>query len=151
RRPPVLSSPKIYARFSATSAPSHTSRVTSRHSSDATVRVQKGSATMNRTLRQLLKVSAATAAVLALSARAELRAHPQNTRHVGEDGDDRGGSDGDDQGHWHGGLQLATGQFVTPTAVKGAVQQFLNPGLADYPNFIAGEAVRSRLSPDGTT
>jgi YVTN family beta-propeller protein len=48
-------------------------------------------------------------------------------------------------------LQLATGQFVTPTAPRGAVQQFLNPGLAAYPNFIAGEAVRSRLSPDGTT
>jgi DNA-binding beta-propeller fold protein YncE len=48
-------------------------------------------------------------------------------------------------------LQLATGQFVTPTALRGAVQQFLNPGLPAYPNFIAGEAVRSQLSPDGTT
>ncbi|HVT06907.1 MAG TPA: beta-propeller fold lactonase family protein [Polyangia bacterium] len=47
--------------------------------------------------------------------------------------------------------QLATGQLVTPTAVRGAVQQFLNPGLPDYPNFIAGEAVRSQLSPDGRT
>jgi YVTN family beta-propeller protein len=47
--------------------------------------------------------------------------------------------------------QLATGQFVTPTAVRGAVQQFLNPGLAAYPNFVAGEAVRSQLSPDGKT
>jgi YVTN family beta-propeller protein len=47
--------------------------------------------------------------------------------------------------------QLATGQFVTPTAAHGAVQQFLNPGLAAYPNFVAGEAVRSQLSPDGTT
>ena len=50
-----------------------------------------------------------------------------------------------------GGMQLATGQFVTPTALAGAVQQFLNPGLAAYPGFAAGEAVRSRLSPDGTT
>ena len=48
-------------------------------------------------------------------------------------------------------MQLATGQFVTPTAPRGAVQQFLNPGLAAYPNFVAGEAVRSQLSPDGTT
>jgi YVTN family beta-propeller protein len=47
--------------------------------------------------------------------------------------------------------QLATGQLITPTAVPGAVQQFLNPGLPDYPNFIAGEAVRSQLSPDGKT
>jgi DNA-binding beta-propeller fold protein YncE len=48
-------------------------------------------------------------------------------------------------------MQLATGQLVTPTAPRGAVQQFLNPGLPAYPNFIAGEAVRSQLSPDGTT
>jgi len=47
--------------------------------------------------------------------------------------------------------RLATGQFVTPTALHGAVQQFLNPGLPAYPNFIAGEAVRSQLSPDGKT
>jgi YVTN family beta-propeller protein len=47
--------------------------------------------------------------------------------------------------------QLATGQLVTPTAMHGAAQQFLNPGLAAYPNFVAGEAVRSQLSPDGTT
>jgi YVTN family beta-propeller protein len=47
--------------------------------------------------------------------------------------------------------QLPTGQYVTPTFVHGAVQQFLNPGLLAYPNFVAGEAVRSQLSPDGTT
>ena len=47
--------------------------------------------------------------------------------------------------------RLATGQYVTPTALRDSVQQFLNPGLAAYPNFIAGEAVRSQLSPDGTT
>jgi YVTN family beta-propeller protein len=48
-------------------------------------------------------------------------------------------------------MQIATGQLVTPTAPRGAVQQFLNPGLASYPNFIAGEAVKSQLSPDGRT
>jgi YVTN family beta-propeller protein len=48
-------------------------------------------------------------------------------------------------------LQLPSGQYVTPTAPAGAVQQFLNPGLPQYPSFIAGEAVRSQLSPDGTT
>ncbi len=48
-------------------------------------------------------------------------------------------------------LQLPTGQYVTPTAPPGAVQQFLNPGLPAYPDFIAGMAVRSQLSPDGTT
>src|SRR5262249_631333 len=48
-------------------------------------------------------------------------------------------------------LQLATGQLVTPTAPRGAVQQALNPRLPAYPDFVAGEAVRSQLSPDGTT
>ena len=48
-------------------------------------------------------------------------------------------------------MQLATGQFITPTAIPGALQQPLNPGLAAYPDFVAGEAVRSQLSPDGTT
>jgi len=46
---------------------------------------------------------------------------------------------------------LATGQYITPAAVRGAKQQLLNPGLPAYPNFIAGEAVRSQLSPDGRT
>ncbi|MBU6260008.1 MAG: beta-propeller fold lactonase family protein [Burkholderiales bacterium] len=46
---------------------------------------------------------------------------------------------------------LATGQTVTPTFAPGAIQQFLNPGLSAYPNFVAGEAVRSQLSPDGRT
>ena len=87
----------------------------------------------NRSLQHLLKLSAVTsAAVLILSARADLRAQNDNQREPK-------------------GPQLATGQYVTPTFVKGAVQQYLNPGLADYPNFVAGEAVRSQLSPDGTT
>jgi YVTN family beta-propeller protein len=49
------------------------------------------------------------------------------------------------------GAQTATGQIITPGAVRGAVQQFLNPGLPGYPNFIAGEAVKSAISPDGST
>jgi YVTN family beta-propeller protein len=48
-------------------------------------------------------------------------------------------------------LQTATGQFITPTAPRGAVQQLLNPGLAAYPSFVAGEAVREQISPDGST
>jgi hypothetical protein len=50
-----------------------------------------------------------------------------------------------------GGVQLPSGQYVTPTAIQGAEQQYLNPQLPDYPEFIAGMAVRSQLSPDGTT
>jgi YVTN family beta-propeller protein len=49
------------------------------------------------------------------------------------------------------GTQLATGQYITPTVIPGSVQQLLNPGLPLYPNFVAGEAVKSQLSPDGTT
>ena len=51
----------------------------------------------------------------------------------------------------NGTLPLPTGQYITPQAITGAVQQFLNPGLPAYPNFVAGEAVRAQLSPDGTT
>lgn len=48
-------------------------------------------------------------------------------------------------------VPLATGQTITPTFLAGSVQQYLNPGLPAYPNFVAGEAVREQLSPDGTT
>ena len=89
----------------------------------------------DRSLQHLLKLAAVTsAAFLALSARADLRERA------------------DDDRQEHKGLQrLATGQFITPKFLDGAVQQYLNPGLTDYPNFVAGEAVRSQLSPDGTT
>jgi DNA-binding beta-propeller fold protein YncE len=43
------------------------------------------------------------------------------------------------------------GLFITPTALDHAVQQVLNPGLANYPNFVAGEAVKAVVSPDGNT
>ena len=87
-----------------------------------------------RSLRPLLKLSIAAAAVLALSARAQLKEH-----------------DDDDDRPTRVALALPTGQFVTPTALDDAIQQYLNPGLSAYPDFVAGEAVRSQLSPDGTT
>src|ERR1700730_15372459 len=43
------------------------------------------------------------------------------------------------------------GLYITPTALANAVQQPLNPGLANYPNFAAGEAVKAVVSPDGNT
>src|SRR5262252_5713288 len=82
-----------------------------------------------RSLKYLLKLGVVAVALLAWAARADLRAR------------------NDEQT----GTILPTGQFVTPTALEDAVQQYLNPGLPAYPNFIAGEAVRSQLSPDGTT
>jgi len=106
-----------------------------------------------RSLLRWLKLSALTAAaLLALSVRADLQeqnGHPQDKANHHRDRDDD--DDDDDRRGHHSLIPLATGQFVTPTAVKDAVQQFLNPGLPAYPNFIAGEAVRSRLSPDGST
>ncbi len=50
-----------------------------------------------------------------------------------------------------GAIPLATGQTITPLAAPSSVQLLLNPGLAAYPAFVAGEAVRSQLSPDGST
>src|SRR5260221_13221915 len=57
----------------------------------------------------------------------------------------------DGEGRAADAVQLPSGQYVTPTFMRGAVQQYLNPGLPAYPNFVAGEAVRSQLSPDGRT
>jgi len=86
---------------------------------------------MKRFLRHLLTLAAiASMAGLTLVARADL---PQ------------GGGKTNDL------VPTATGQFITPTAIDGSVQQFLNPQLPGYPKFVAGEAVRSRLSPDGST
>jgi len=106
--------------------------------------------------RLTLGVLASAALLVLLPARAHLqeghdehqdRDRPQDQRRHDSDDDD----DDDDRREAHPVVQLATGQFVTPTALKNAVQQYLNPGLPAYPNFIAGEAVRSQLSPDGTT
>src|SRR5262249_48821550 len=99
----------------------------------------------NRSLLRLLKLSAvAAAAMLALSARPDLRANAG--------ADQRQSQNGDDDRHDHTRpLPLPTGQLITPTFIDGAVQQDLNPRLTAYPNFVAGEAVRSQLTPDGTT
>src|ERR1700739_1564378 len=41
------------------------------------------------------------------------------------------------------------GLYITPMALTNAVQQQLNPGLTNYPDFVAGEAVKAVVSPDG--
>src|SRR5258707_12098087 len=43
------------------------------------------------------------------------------------------------------------GLYITPTVLTDAVQQQLNPGLTNYPNFVAGQAVKAVVSPDGDT
>jgi DNA-binding beta-propeller fold protein YncE len=49
------------------------------------------------------------------------------------------------------GELLHTGMKITPTATPGAVFQSLNPDLPDLPDFVAGQAVSTALSPDGNT
>ncbi len=44
-----------------------------------------------------------------------------------------------------------TGQQLTPTAPKGARFEALNPGLADFPGYIVGQAVTTVVSPDKKT
>ena len=42
-----------------------------------------------------------------------------------------------------------SGQQITPTAPTGATFAPLNPGFADHPEYVAGQAVTSVVSPDG--
>src|SRR5882672_3872112 len=44
-----------------------------------------------------------------------------------------------------------TGQWITPTAPRGARFEPLNPGLSSYPDYIAGQAVTTVVSPDRQT
>lgn len=46
---------------------------------------------------------------------------------------------------------VPTGMRITPTAAKGSIFQPLNPGLANYPDFVVGQAVATTVSPDGNT
>jgi hypothetical protein len=101
-----------------------------------------------RSLLRLCMLSVTTSAtVLALSAPVTLQERFDGHR----DRDDNRRELDDDPGKSRRIVRLPTGQYVTPTAISEAVQQYLNPRLPAYPDFIAGEAVRSQLSPDGTT
>src|ERR1035441_7518939 len=44
-----------------------------------------------------------------------------------------------------------TGQRITPTAPSGARFEPLNPGLSDFPEYTAGQAVTTVTSPDHNT
>jgi DNA-binding beta-propeller fold protein YncE len=46
---------------------------------------------------------------------------------------------------------LPTGQFISPRAIPGAVQQLMNPQLAAKPTQVVSGAIKSQLSPDGNT
>ncbi len=49
------------------------------------------------------------------------------------------------------GTFVPTGQRVTPLAAPGAEFAMLDPGLAEFPDFRAGQAVALAASPDGRT
>lgn len=44
-----------------------------------------------------------------------------------------------------------TGQLITPTAPTGSRFEPFNPGLSSYPNYTAGQAVTTLVSPDHNT
>lgn len=44
-----------------------------------------------------------------------------------------------------------TGQYITPTAPRGSRFEPLNPNLPNYPEFLAGQAVTTVVSPDRKT
>jgi DNA-binding beta-propeller fold protein YncE len=44
---------------------------------------------------------------------------------------------------------VPTGKTITPAATPGSTFQRLNPGLAQFPNFVVGQAVTTAVSPDG--
>lgn len=46
---------------------------------------------------------------------------------------------------------VSSGQVVTPLAPAGAIFGRLNPGLTDFPDYTAGNAVKTAISPDGRT
>ncbi len=46
---------------------------------------------------------------------------------------------------------LPTGKRITPLAAPGAHFELLNPGLKDFPQYVAGQAMTTSLSPDGKT
>jgi YVTN family beta-propeller protein len=81
---------------------------------------------------------------------------PSSLRDIQGNGDRQRDDDQREDGGHHGGWfrraeRVPSGQYVTPTAIDDARQTYLNPRLPEYPDFVAGMAVRSRLSPDGET
>jgi len=46
---------------------------------------------------------------------------------------------------------LPTGQTISPLAAAGVHLDWLNPGLADFPTFVAGGGITTVTSPDQQT
>ena len=44
---------------------------------------------------------------------------------------------------------VTSGQEITPTAAPDSLLQYLKPGLADFPNYLASGGITTAVSPDG--
>src|SRR5579884_3788366 len=51
----------------------------------------------------------------------------------------------------HGQTLVPTGMAITPDAAPGSRFETLNPGLAAFPDYVAGQASNVALSPDART
>ena len=105
-------------------------------------------------VRLVLLTVMGSASVLAFSVPSSFRKTQAQGADHGNDHqwhDDQRGDNGNHNGWFRRAARLPSGHYVTPTAVDDAVQTHLNPQLPAYPDFVAGMAVRSRLSPDGKT
>jgi hypothetical protein len=60
-------------------------------------------------------------------------------------------ADDDDEHSQSRSTFVSTGQKITPTAAPSASYEFLNPGLADFPDFVPSGALSTALSPDQHT
>src|SRR5262245_30900501 len=103
-------------------------------------------------MKSAIKLACVLIVCVAIASTTRLVQSASATKDVKDERGDRfsQGNHGD-EGEPHDIARTATGQFVTPTAIRDSEQLLLNPGLSAYPSFIAGEAVRSQLSPAGTT
>jgi DNA-binding beta-propeller fold protein YncE len=60
-------------------------------------------------------------------------------------------TEGDDRESGPPSEVLPTGQTISPLAAPGAHLDWLNPGLADFPHFVAGGGITTVISPDQQT
>jgi DNA-binding beta-propeller fold protein YncE len=60
-------------------------------------------------------------------------------------------AEGDDRESGPQSEVLPTGQTISPLAAPGAHLDWLNPGLADFPHFVAGGGITTVISPDQQT
>ena len=106
-----------------------------------------------RSLQRLMKMSVlVVTSLLALSRAPNIQDRKDDQQERKNDRRDDDDKDRDDDRRGHERLVRPADRPIRH-ADRSATpsSSILNPGLPAYPNFVAGEAVRSQLSPDGTT